>query len=38
MGHYMAETIPHCIARFYQDEEHLSLLVNCREEFLRAVL
>jgi pimeloyl-ACP methyl ester carboxylesterase len=37
MGHYMADAMPHCIARFYPDEGHLSLLVNCREEFLRAV-
>ncbi|NIS82685.1 MAG: alpha/beta fold hydrolase [Anaerolineales bacterium] len=34
MGRAMAERIPHCEARFYPDEAHLSLLLNHAEEIL----
>ena len=34
MGRAMAERIPHCQARFYPDEAHLSLVLNHAEEIL----
>ncbi|MFN2223874.1 MAG: alpha/beta fold hydrolase [Candidatus Promineifilaceae bacterium] len=37
MGRYVAAAIPNCQARFYEDEGHLSVLVNHAETILGAV-
>jgi len=38
MGRYVAKTIPNCVARFYPDEGHISLLANHLEEVLQKLL
>jgi hypothetical protein len=37
MGRFVAATIPNCRAHFYEDEGHLSLLVNHQEAILGAL-
>mgnify|MGYP005854273853 CR=1 FL=1 len=38
MGRYLAERIPDCVAKFYAEEGHISLLLNHSEEILGALL
>ena len=38
MGRYLAATIPNCVPHFFPDAGHLSLVMDHREECLRAML